>query len=69
MTIAEEAPPRLDDFDPQHMSILAWGYATLELLVKNRSLPTWKPSALRVFYHITLQSSRVCMSNMCHTLE
>ena len=34
MTIAEEAPPRLDDFDPQHMSILAWGYATLEYLRK-----------------------------------
>ena len=32
MTIAEEAPPRLDDFDPQHMSILAWAYATLEPL-------------------------------------
>lgn len=32
MTIAEEAPTRLDDFDPQHMSILAWAYATLETL-------------------------------------
>lgn len=32
MTIAEEAPTRLEEFDPQHMSILAWAYATLESL-------------------------------------
>ena len=38
MTIAEEAPTRLEEFDPQHMSILAWAYATLEF--PNRPLLT-----------------------------
>jgi len=33
-SIAAEAIPRIGDFDPQHLSIIAWAYALLGFICK-----------------------------------